>query len=57
MHLALSWALSRNPGGRQSRKPSRLLNGLSPQTQPAPPRAGHGAIAVTASRCRISNNR
>src|SRR6202789_1804150 len=25
MHLALSWALSRNPGGRQSRKSSRFL--------------------------------
>ena len=56
MHLALSWALSRNPGGRQSRKPSRFLNGLSPQTQPDPtpsrPRRNRG----TASRCRICNN-
>jgi DNA helicase-2/ATP-dependent DNA helicase PcrA len=56
MHLALSWALSRNPGGRQSRKPSRFLNGLSPQTQPDPnpsrPRRNRGA----ASRCRICNN-
>ena len=33
MHLALSWALARTPGGRQSRKPSRFLNGLAPQTQ------------------------
>src|ERR1700689_3458325 len=56
IHLALSWALSRNPGGRQSRKPSRFLNGLSPQTQPDPtpsrPRRNRGA----ASRCRICNN-
>ena len=56
MHLALSWALSRNPGGRQSRKSSRFLNGLSPQTQadPAPnrPRRNRGP----ASRCRICNN-
>ncbi|MDT5141830.1 MAG: ATP-dependent helicase UvrD/PcrA, partial [Mycobacterium sp.] len=56
MHLSLSWALSRNPGGRQSRKPSRFLNGLSPQTQPDPnpsrPRRNRGA----ASRCRICNN-
>ncbi|MBY0441645.1 MAG: ATP-dependent DNA helicase UvrD2 [Mycobacteriaceae bacterium] len=29
-HLALSWALSRNPGGRQSRKPSRFLSGILP---------------------------
>ncbi len=56
MHLALSWSLSRNPGGRQSRKPSRFLNGLAPQTQPglkpSRPRRNRGA----ASRCRICNN-
>jgi DNA helicase-2/ATP-dependent DNA helicase PcrA len=56
MHLALSWALSRTPGGRQSRKPSRFLNGLAPQTQPVPapsrPRRNRGAV----SRCRICNN-
>jgi DNA helicase II / ATP-dependent DNA helicase PcrA len=56
MHLALSWALSRNPGGRQSRKPSRFLNGLAPQTQsdstPSRPRRNRGAP----SRCRICNN-
>jgi len=55
MHLALSWALSRNPGGRQSRKSSRFLNGLSPQTQqdptPSKPRRNRPA-----SRCRICNN-
>src|SRR5205807_7307604 len=28
IHLALSWALARNPGGRQGRKPSRFLNGI-----------------------------
>jgi len=57
VHLALSWALSRNPGGRQSRKSSRFLNGLSPQTQveatPNRPRRKNGP----ASRCRICNNR
>jgi DNA helicase II / ATP-dependent DNA helicase PcrA len=56
MHLALSWSLSRNPGGRQSRKPSRFLNGLAPQTQSdstaSRPRRNRGA----ASRCRICNN-
>jgi DNA helicase-2/ATP-dependent DNA helicase PcrA len=56
VHLALSWALSRTPGGRQSRKPSRFLSGLAPQTQPdsAPsrPRRNRG----TAQRCRICNN-
>jgi DNA helicase-2/ATP-dependent DNA helicase PcrA len=57
VHLAISWALSRNPGGRQSRKSSRFLNGLSPQTQveatPSRPRRKNGP----ASRCRICNNR
>ena len=33
VHLALSWALARNPGGRQSRRPSRFLNGIAPQSQ------------------------
>jgi ATP-dependent DNA helicase UvrD/PcrA len=56
MHLALSWSLSRNPGGRQTRKPSRFLNGLSPQTQsdsrPSRQRRNRG----TTSHCRICNN-
>lgn len=30
LHLALSWALSRSPGGRASRRPTRFLNGLRP---------------------------
>lgn len=30
VHLSLSWALSRSPGGRASRRPSRFLNGLRP---------------------------
>ncbi|MEV3854482.1 ATP-dependent DNA helicase UvrD2 [Streptomyces sp. NPDC050095] len=29
-HLGLSWALSRSPGGRASRRPSRFLDGLRP---------------------------
>ncbi|MFE3070327.1 ATP-dependent DNA helicase UvrD2 [Streptomyces sp. NPDC059247] len=29
-HLTLSWALSRSPGGRASRRPSRFLKGLRP---------------------------
>ncbi len=56
VHLAISWALARNPGGRQSRKSSRFLNGLSPQTQveatPNRPRRKN----APASRCRICNN-
>lgn len=30
VHLSLSWALSRSPGGRASRSPSRFLTGLRP---------------------------
>ncbi len=59
-HLALSWALSRNPGGRQSRKPSRFLNGLAPQTgpdrTPSRPRGRNRGPARPSQRCRICNN-
>lgn len=55
VHLALSWALSRSPGGRQTRKPSRFLNGIAPQTRtdPAP---GKSRRKQGPSRCRICNN-
>ena len=55
VHLALSWALSRNPGGRQSRRPSRFLNGIAPHTQadtPARPRKPRGPTP----RCRVCNS-
>jgi DNA helicase II / ATP-dependent DNA helicase PcrA len=56
VHLALSWALARTPGGRQSRKPSRFLNGIAPQTRsdvaPAKSRRAKGVP----SRCRVCNN-
>ncbi len=29
-HLSISWALSRSPGGRPNRRPSRFLDGLRP---------------------------
>jgi DNA helicase II / ATP-dependent DNA helicase PcrA len=56
VHLALSWALARTSGGRQSRRPSRFLNAIAPQSQPdagrSPrPRRPRGA----APRCRICN--
>ena len=51
IHLALSWALARTPGGRQGRRPSRFLNGIAPQTrgradaqQAAPPARCHPAL-------------
>nr|WP_269785617.1 ATP-dependent DNA helicase UvrD2 [Streptomyces buecherae] len=37
-HLTLSWALSRSPGGRPSRRPSRFLDGLRPGSGSAAPR-------------------
>ncbi|MBJ7341642.1 MAG: ATP-dependent DNA helicase UvrD2 [Mycolicibacterium sp.] len=56
VHLALSWALARTPGGRQGRRPSRFLNGVAPQASgddgPSKPRRQRGAAA----RCRICNS-
>ncbi len=53
-HLALSWALARSQGGRQSRKPSRFLNGIAPQTRaeavPGKSRRTKGPV-----RCRVCN--
>ena len=55
IHLALSWALARAPGGRQSRRPSRFLNGVAPQSSgddsPSRPRRPQGATP----RCRVCN--
>ncbi|MFD7410714.1 ATP-dependent DNA helicase UvrD2 [Kitasatospora purpeofusca] len=42
-HLTLSWALSRSPGGRASRKPTRFLDGLRPgSSAPGSRPAGRG---------------
>ena len=53
VHLALSWALARTPGGRQGRRPSRFLNGIAPQspsdTAPSRPRRQRGATRGAAS--------
>jgi DNA helicase II / ATP-dependent DNA helicase PcrA len=55
VHLALSWALARAPGGRQGRRPSRFLNGVAPQAgadaAPNRPRRQRGP----APRCRVCN--
>ncbi|ORB66460.1 ATP-dependent DNA helicase [Mycobacterium shinjukuense] len=55
VHLTLSWALARAPGGRQSRKPSRFLNGIAPlkpaEPSPSKPRRNRGT-----ARCRVCNN-
>ncbi|MEU3600115.1 ATP-dependent DNA helicase UvrD2 [Streptomyces sp. NPDC006798] len=43
LHLSLSWALSRSPGGRAGRRPTRFLNGLRPgSTAPGTRTAGGG---------------
>ncbi|WP_341829698.1 ATP-dependent DNA helicase UvrD2 [Streptomyces chitinivorans] len=39
-HLSLSWALSRSPGGRGGRRPSRFLAGLRPGSSSDGGRAG-----------------
>jgi DNA helicase-2/ATP-dependent DNA helicase PcrA len=45
VHLSLSWALSRSPGGRASRRPSRFLDGLrSGSAAPGSRTAGGGGI-------------
>ncbi|MFD7613362.1 ATP-dependent DNA helicase UvrD2 [Streptomyces sp. NPDC059828] len=41
LHLSLSWALSRSPGGRASRRPTRFLAGLRPGSS-APGGGGAG---------------
>jgi DNA helicase-2/ATP-dependent DNA helicase PcrA len=56
VHLSLSWALSRTAGGRQSRKPSRFLNGIAPQTRQDPAPSKSRRNRGTATRCRICNN-
>ena len=48
--LALSWALSRTEGGRRTRRRSRFLTGLAPDTAPV------GRAAPT-GRCRICGRR
>jgi DNA helicase-2/ATP-dependent DNA helicase PcrA len=55
-HLHLSWALSRSPGGRGSRRPSRFLDGLhagaSRQAGPAGPRPARKSRSGPVA-CRI----
>jgi DNA helicase-2/ATP-dependent DNA helicase PcrA len=44
-HLGLSWALSRSPGGRGGRRPSRFLDGLRPGSAPRGGRGGGGGAS------------
>ncbi|MFB7270376.1 ATP-dependent DNA helicase UvrD2 [Streptomyces sp. NPDC056244] len=54
-HLCLSWALSRAPGGRASRRPTRFLNGLRPGSTAAGARgteSGPGGAVERGSAAR-----
>lgn len=44
-HLALSWSLSRSPGGRPGRRPTRFLNGLRPGSAGPGGRSAAGTAA------------
>ncbi|MFI2451828.1 ATP-dependent DNA helicase UvrD2 [Streptomyces sp. NPDC019539] len=46
LHLSLSWALSRSPGGRASRRPTRFLNGLRPGSVAPGTRTAGGAGGI-----------
>ncbi|MGW7515735.1 ATP-dependent DNA helicase UvrD2 [Streptomyces sp. NPDC054796] len=46
LHLSLSWSLSRAPGGRASRRPSRFLNGLRPGSGPSGARGAGGGGGI-----------
>lgn len=49
VHLTLSWALSRSPGGRASRRPTRFLKGLRPGSGPLGA-TGHGGGPASVER-------
>ncbi|CEA08692.1 ATP-dependent DNA helicase UvrD2 [Arthrobacter saudimassiliensis] len=52
-HLALSWSTSRTPGGRASRRPSRFLDGLRPDS--APVRRGASGSPASGTKRRRSS--
>jgi DNA helicase II / ATP-dependent DNA helicase PcrA len=51
--LALSWALSRQPGGPRRRRRSRFLYGLIPDEHPASRVANIGSRGAPKPRCRV----
>ncbi|MFP8883627.1 ATP-dependent DNA helicase UvrD2 [Streptomyces mangrovi] len=51
-HLSLSWALSRSPGGRGGRRPSRFLAGLRPGSSPGGRPGGAGGVERGGGRSR-----
>ena len=56
VHLALSWALARAPGGRAGRKPSRFLNGIDGAvTQSASQASARRRSRGGPKHCRVCN--
>jgi DNA helicase-2/ATP-dependent DNA helicase PcrA len=51
--LALSWALTRQPGGARKRRRSRFLHGLIPETHPASRIAATSGGGGTKPKCRV----
>ncbi|SHI98450.1 DNA helicase-2 / ATP-dependent DNA helicase PcrA [Nocardiopsis flavescens] len=51
-HLSMSWSLSRSPGGRKTRKPSRFLDGLRPASPSTSARRAERRRGG-AARCRV----
>ncbi len=56
-HLSLSWALSRSPGGRGGRRPSRFLEGLRPGSPTGGGRTGGGGGVERAGAGRTRRRR
>lgn len=53
VRLTLSWALSRTPGGRASRKPSRFLAGIAPQSLGGPTPGSRRRGRSPRPQCRV----
>ncbi|MHA6780544.1 ATP-dependent DNA helicase UvrD2 [Pseudonocardia saturnea] len=51
--LALSWALTRQPGGARKRRRSRFLHGLIPEAHPASRIAASSGGGGTKPKCRV----
>ncbi|WP_431683989.1 ATP-dependent DNA helicase UvrD2 [Kitasatospora sp. KL5] len=56
-HLSLSWALSRSPGGRASRRPTRFLDGLRPGSGTAQGGGRGGRGGVERGEARAASRR
>ncbi|MEU9866138.1 ATP-dependent DNA helicase UvrD2 [Streptomyces sp. NPDC047971] len=57
LHLALSWALSRSPGGRASRRPTRFLKGLRPGSGALGPSGAGGGGSVERGAAAVRRGR